>query len=102
MKETLLVLFDISFTPLVIVGYCGAFLFSLRWVVQIIYSYMYKKPVLPRVFWYISMMGSACLFVYFFFGSRDLVGVISNLFPLFVASFNLVLDIKSKNKSAVL
>jgi lipid-A-disaccharide synthase-like uncharacterized protein len=99
MKESFLALFEVSFTPLTIVGYFGALLFSLRWVVQVVYSYIYKKPVLPRVFWYISMAGSICLLIYFFFSSKDLVGVISNFFPLLVASFNLVLDIKNKNKS---
>lgn len=94
------ILFYLSGIPInfwSIVGYTGALLFSTRWVVQMVYSYIYKKPVLPRVFWYMSMSGSLCLFLYFFFGSRDFVGVVSNFFPLLVASFNLILDFRSKS-----
>jgi lipid-A-disaccharide synthase-like uncharacterized protein len=39
-----------------------------------------------------SLVGSICLLSYFVFGKNDSVGILSNLFPLFVAAYNLVLD----------
>ena len=37
-------------TPWKLVGYAGVLMFSGRWVVQVIYSKMHRRPVLPRVF----------------------------------------------------
>lgn len=75
-----------------VIGYCGAALFAGRWIVQLAASRGSNKPVIPRVFWYMSMLGSLCLLSYFVFGKNDSVGVISNLFPLFVAAYNLYLE----------
>jgi lipid-A-disaccharide synthase-like uncharacterized protein len=50
------------------------------------------KPVLPRLFWYVSIAGSFCLLSYFTFGKNDSVGILSNLFPMSVAFYNLYLD----------
>jgi lipid-A-disaccharide synthase-like uncharacterized protein len=36
------------------------------------------------------------LLSYFVFGKNDSVGILSNLFPLFVALYNLYLDLKHK------
>ena len=38
----------------------------------------------------------ACCCRYFIFGKNDSVGILSNLFPLFVALYNLYLDFKSE------
>lgn len=50
------------------------------------------RPVPPRLFWYMSMSGSLLLLSYFVFGKNDSVGILSNLFPLAVALYNLSLD----------
>ena len=47
---------------------------------------------MPTTFWYMSAAGSVLLLGYFIFGKNDSVGVLSNLFPLFVALYNLYLD----------
>jgi lipid-A-disaccharide synthase-like uncharacterized protein len=39
-----------------------------------------------------SMSGSLLLLSYFVFGKNDSVGILSNLFPLAVALYNLSLD----------
>jgi lipid-A-disaccharide synthase-like uncharacterized protein len=41
-----------------------------------------------------SALGSVLLLAYFIFGKNDSVGILSNLFPLFVALYNLYLDFK--------
>lgn len=75
-----------------LVGYFGAFMFAGRWFVQLWASRISGRPVMPRTFWYMSLLGSVCLLSYFVFGKNDSVGILSNLFPLFVAGYNLVLD----------
>ncbi len=75
-----------------LIGYLGAMMFAGRWMVQLMASRISGRPVMPRIFWYMSLVGSVCLLSYFVFGKNDSVGILSNLFPLFVASYNLMLD----------
>jgi lipid-A-disaccharide synthase-like uncharacterized protein len=75
-----------------LIGYTGAALFSARWLLQMGASKISGKPVLPRLFWYVSIAGSFCLLSYFTFGKNDSVGILSNLFPMSVAIYNLYLD----------
>jgi lipid-A-disaccharide synthase-like uncharacterized protein len=63
-------------------------------------SRLSNKPVMPRTFWYMSLAGSICLLSYFVFGKNDSVGILSNLFPLFVAAYNLVLDNRHRKADA--
>jgi lipid-A-disaccharide synthase-like uncharacterized protein len=88
--------FGLVVTPWKLVGYLGVLLFSGRWVVQVLYSKYHKRPVLPTVFWYMSIAGSLALLSYFTFGKNDSVGILSNLFPAFIASYNLYLDVKKR------
>jgi len=88
--------FGLVITPWKLVGYVGVLLFSGRWVVQVIYSKVYKRPVLPTMFWYMSIVGSLALLSYFTFGKNDSVGILSNLFPAFIASYNLYLDLRRR------
>ena len=73
-------------------------LFAGRWLVQLAASKTSGKPVLPRLFWYMSAVGSVLLLSYFIFGKNDSVGILSNLFPLFVALYNLYLDNKVRRE----
>jgi len=45
-----------------------------------------NRPVLPRLFWHISMSGSLMLLSDFIFGKNDSVGILSNHFPSPTAS----------------
>ena len=96
MNEVLLFVFGIKVTAWKLIGYTGVFLFAGRWFVQLAASKAMGKPVMPTLFWYMSASGSVLLLAYFIFGKNDSVGVMSNLFPLFVALYNLYLDQKSK------
>jgi lipid-A-disaccharide synthase-like uncharacterized protein len=95
MNQVLIVMFGVTVTPWKLVGYVGVLLFAGRWLVQLMASRASGKPVMPRLFWYMSAIGSVLLLGYFTFGRNDSVGVMSNLFPLFVALYNLYLDYKS-------
>jgi lipid-A-disaccharide synthase-like uncharacterized protein len=96
MNDVLLMVFGVKITAWKLIGYTGVFLFAGRWFVQLAASKAMGKPVMPTLFWYMSASGSVLLLSYFIFGKNDSVGVMSNLFPLFVALYNLYLDQKSK------
>jgi lipid-A-disaccharide synthase-like uncharacterized protein len=81
-----------------LVGYFGVILFSGRWIIQMGASRVSGKPVLPRLYWYMSMSGSIFLLLYFIFGKNDSVGILSNLFPFAVAFYNLTLDYKHRKR----
>jgi len=75
-------------------------LFAGRWVVQVLATRRHGKPVIPLVFWLMSICGSALLCAYFIWGKNDSVGLISNLFPMGVAIFNLIMDVRSRQPAA--
>ena len=80
-----------------LIGYTGALMFGGRWLVQFIASRRAGKPVIPRLFWYMSVIGSLMTLSYFVFSSKqDSVGVLQNLFPSFTAVYSLYLDIRHR------
>ena len=79
----------IHMSPWKLIGLVGALMFGGRWLVQFFASRRQGKPVIPRLFWYMSMTGSVMLLAYFTFGKNDSVGILSNLFPTFIAGCNL-------------
>ena len=95
MNEVISTAFGVVLTPWKIIGYLGVFLFAGRWVVQVIATRKHRRPVMPRLFWVMSVAGSGLLLSYFIWGKNDSVGVLSNLFPAAVAIYNLVMDLKS-------
>jgi len=98
MDQVLLQAFGITITPWKLVGYLGVALFAGRWFVQLAYSKMHRRPVLPTAFWIMSISGSLLLLVYFTFGKNDSVGILSNLFPAFIAGYNLFLDLTHRRR----
>ncbi|GAB3510679.1 lipid-A-disaccharide synthase N-terminal domain-containing protein [Pseudoxanthomonas daejeonensis] len=80
-----------------LIGYTGALMFGGRWLVQFVATRRAGRPVIPRLFWYMSVLGSLMTLSYFLFSAKqDSVGVLQNLFPTFVALYNLVLDIRHR------
>jgi lipid-A-disaccharide synthase-like uncharacterized protein len=93
--------FGLTVTVWKLVGYLGVTIFASRWLVQLIASQKAGRPVMTRWFWFMSLTGSILLLSYFTFGKNDSVGVMSNLFPMFVAAYNLFLDVRyHKQQSA--
>lgn len=95
--------FDFMGHPVVIVpwklvGYFGVLMFGFRWFPQMMASRKAGRVRMPRVFWLMSVLGSISLLSYFIFGKNDSVGILSNLFPSFVAFYNLYLDLKNARK----
>jgi lipid-A-disaccharide synthase-like uncharacterized protein len=77
-----------------LIGYTGALMFSARWFVQMHASRRAGKPEMPRLFWYMSIVGSVTTLSYFVFSKNDSVGILQNLFPAFTATYSLYLDIR--------
>ncbi len=80
-----------------IIGYTGALMFGGRWLVQFVASKRAGKPVIPRLFWYMSVVGSLMTLSYFLFSAKqDSVGVLQNIFPAFTALYSVYLDVKHR------
>jgi lipid-A-disaccharide synthase-like uncharacterized protein len=95
MNTVIAIVFGVVVTPWKLVGYLGVALFAGRWIVQVFAARKQGRVVIPRLFWTMSILGSALLLSYFIWGKNDSVGVLSNLFPMAVALYNLVLDLRS-------
>jgi len=50
--------------PLALLGYLGQLAFSARFIVQWYASEKAKQSVVPKAFWYLSLIGSVILLVY--------------------------------------
>jgi len=98
MNTVLFVIFGLKITGWKLVGYSGGFLFTSRWLVQALASRKAGKPTLPLLFWYMSILGSTFLLTYFIFGKNDGVGILTNAFPLFLACYNLFLELTHSKK----
>jgi lipid-A-disaccharide synthase-like uncharacterized protein len=79
-----------------LIGYGGATMFAGRWFVQWWAAKRVGRVVVPRLFWYMSVVGSIMTLSYFVWGKNDSVGIIQNLFPSFVAAYNLWLDVRHR------
>lgn len=100
MNTLLCTCFGVVVTPWKLVGYLGVALFAGRWFVQLIASRRHGRPVMPALFWYMSITGSVLLLLYFVFGKNDSVGILSNLFPFTVALYNLYLHRRTERDAA--
>lgn len=96
MNTVLVTFWGVVITPWKLIGYVGVGLFAGRWFVQLYASRQHRRPVVPRLFWYMSIAGSLMLLSYFVFGKNDSVGILSNAFPFTVAAYNLYLDSRAK------
>jgi lipid-A-disaccharide synthase-like uncharacterized protein len=74
-------------TPWLIVGFVGQFIFGLRFIVQWIATERAKRSVVPVAFWYLSLAGTVITLAY----------AIYRLDPVFIASFSLNMVIYGRN-----
>lgn len=76
--------------PWVVVGLAGQAVFSLRFLVQWIHSERAGRSIVPEVFWYLSIVGSALLLVYSLH-RRDLVFILGQTAGFVVYARNIAL-----------
>ena len=74
--------FFMKLTWLVLVGYAGQALFTMRFVVQWIATERARKSVIPFGFWECSALGSLLTLAYFAIYRHDSVGVLQTALPL--------------------
>ena len=87
----------IHMSPWKLIGLAGALMFGTRWVVQFLATRRAGKPVIPRLFWVMSLVGSGMTLSYFLFSAKqDAVGILQNLFPAFTAAYSLWLDLRPR------
>lgn len=92
--------FSLLLTTWKLIGLVGTAMFAGRWLVQWLATKRAGRVVMPRMFWYMSVVGSLMTLSYFVWGKNDAVGILGNLFPSFVACYNLWRDIKPKTPPA--
>ncbi len=68
----------LDWSYLMVLGFIGNALFSMRFLVQWVASERQRESVIPVSFWYWSIAGSALMCVYFIF-RRDPVGILAYL-----------------------
>ena len=102
MNEILFQYHHMVITPWKLVGLFGAFLFTSRWFVQMYITRKLRRVHMPASFWWLSIAGSLLMLAYFTLGKNDSVGIISNLFPMLVAGYNLVIELRHRRNSELL
>jgi lipid-A-disaccharide synthase-like uncharacterized protein len=70
--------FGLDWSYLMVLGFIGNALFSMRFLVQWLASERQGKSIIPVSFWYWSIAGSVLMCVYFIF-RRDPVGILAYL-----------------------
>ena len=88
--------FVVKLTWLVVIGYAGQALFTMRFVVQWIATERAKKSVIPLAFWFFSIGGGLLLFGYAL-SIRDPVFILSQGFGVFVYLRNLYFVYRERN-----
>lgn len=77
------------------IGFGGQAMFSMRFLVQWLYSEKVKKSIVPVAFWYFSIAGSLMLLSYAIY-KRDPVFILGQSFGLLVYIRNLYLIRREK------
>ena len=91
--------FLMKLTWLVLVGYAGQALFTMRFVVQWIATERAKKSVFPVAFWFFSIGGGLLLFVYAL-TIKDPVFILGQGFGVFVYLRNLYWVMRDRGAGA--
>lgn len=81
------------------IGLGGQLIFSSRFLIQWIVSERQRESVIPDIFWWISLAGGLCLFVYFVW-RRDLVGVLGQSSGIVIYARNIRLIHKKRARDA--
>src|SRR5204862_4565436 len=85
----------LDWSYLVVLGFIGNAIFSMRFLVQWVASERQKESVIPVSFWYWSIGGSVIMCFYFIF-KRDPVGILAYLPNSLIYIRNLMLIRKRK------
>ncbi len=76
--------------PWLIFGLFAQFIFFLRFIVQWYLSEKYKKIVIPKLFWHLSILGAILILVYSLH-RKDPVFIISGVLQIIIFSRSLLI-----------
>ena len=79
------------------IGIFGQLCFSMRFIVQWLYSEKAKKSVIPTAFWYFSLLGGIILLIYAVY-HRDPVFIMGQAPGVLIYSRNIYLIHKNKKE----
>lgn len=82
-----------------VIGFAGQALFSLRFFVQWLHSERHRRSLIPTAFWYFSLGGSILLLVYALM-RRDLVFTVGQATGFLIYTRNLVLISRHQREQA--
>lgn len=80
------------------IGFLGQFLFSMRFLVQWLYSEKARRSVIPLAFWYFSLAGGLTLLIYAIY-RQDPVFIVGQAGGLFIYSRNLYFVYKERRET---
>ena len=83
---------SMSISTWTIIGWTGGLCFALRWGLQVWFRKRTGQTHLPTSFWWMSLVGAAMTLAYFTFGNPDSVGILQNILPLGLATWNIFMD----------
>lgn len=81
----------------IVIGFIGQALFSMRFLVQWIYSERKGRSLIPLAFWYFSLAGGITLFSYAVY-RRDPVFIVGQATGVFIYARNLQLIAKERKQ----
>ena len=82
-----------------VVGFAGQALFSMRFLIQWLYSEKRKRSVIPLAFWYFSLGGGLTLLSYTIF-RKDPVFILGQATGVFIYTRNLQLIARERKRKA--
>lgn len=85
---------------ILILGLAGQALFSMRFIIQWIYSEKRRQSIIPPVFWYFSLGGSLLLLIYALL-RRDLVFTLGQSTGFLIYGRNLYFIHKQRKQNAL-
>lgn len=83
----------------VAVGFGGQIAFFGRMFIQWVVSEKRRQSVVPPMFWYLSLLGGVCLFLYFVW-RKDIVGVLGQSSGVVIYARNVRLILKQRRREA--
>jgi lipid-A-disaccharide synthase-like uncharacterized protein len=85
--------------PWVLIGFFGQFIFFMRFIVQWLVSEKHERVVIPKSFWYLSILGTLIILVYAVH-IHDIVFTVAQVASLFIYARNLMFEAKLARQEA--
>jgi lipid-A-disaccharide synthase-like uncharacterized protein len=99
MDTVLFQVYGLSITGVLVLGFVAQGIFSARFIVQWIASELRKESTIPKIFWYLSLVGGLLLLTYAIL-RKDPVFILGQSMGVFIYLRNIMLY-KNKESSVI-